>query len=310
MHAGHRGLRFSKVVSYGNALDINESELLGYLAQDRETEIIAAYIEGIKDGTSFRKNLELASSRKPVVICKGGTTEAGIRAVLGHTASLASSAAIFEALCRQLNTIMVEGVTEMVDVLVALLFCKPLPVGRGVAVIGSGGGPSVLASDEIEKAGLRMPQLGSKVQAELRNMLPLEGSIFSNPVDAGKLIDPDFIYRTMCIIGKIPDIDMMIYHLGFHPTSRWIEGDISSRDYLEAANDAMKRAQQETGKPVLLVLCPAAEIVGMKNFFAAQESFVAAGFPVFYSLSQIFKAIAHILAWKNKRIDMTNVLCD
>jgi acyl-CoA synthetase (NDP forming) len=298
MHGGYRGLRFSKVVSYGNALDVDESELLEYFARDAETEIIAAYIEGIKDGTRFRKNLELASSRKPVVVYKGGTTEAGLRAAYGHTASLISSVAIFKALCRQLNAIMVEDVMEMIDVLTLLRFCRPLPVGLGVAVIGTGGGPSVLASDEIEKAGLRMPRLSYEVQTELRKILPLQGSIFSNPIDAVNLMSPDSVYRTMITVGKVPDVDVMIYHLGFHPVSRWAEGNISSKDYLESATNALKRAQKETGKPVLLALCPASEMVGMNNFFAAQEGFVSEGFPVFHSFSQAFKAIARVVAWR------------
>lgn len=88
--SGPRGLRFGKIASYGNALDVDESELLEYLAQDPETEIIAAYIEGVKDGGRFMKALREAVARKPVVIYKGGTTEAGRRAAHGHTASLTS----------------------------------------------------------------------------------------------------------------------------------------------------------------------------------------------------------------------------
>ncbi|MCH7706706.1 MAG: CoA-binding protein [Chloroflexi bacterium] len=89
---GPRGLRFSKIVSYGNALDVDESELLQYLSQDPETGIIAAYIEGVKDGKRFLKALKEATSRKPVVIYKGGTTGAGRRATESHTASLTASA--------------------------------------------------------------------------------------------------------------------------------------------------------------------------------------------------------------------------
>ena len=294
---GPRGLRFSKVVSYGNALDVDESELLEYLSQDPETEIIAAYIEGVKDGRRFLRALREAAARKPVVIYKGGTTEAGKRAAHGHTASLTSSVAVFEALCRQLKTIQVDDVDDMIDVLVALRFASPLPRGSGVAVVGTGGGPSVLASDEMEKAGLRLPRLSAEVQAELRQFLPLAGAIFGNPVDATTLLFPEAISAAMCVVGKVPDIHMLIYHLGFHPVSRWVDGRLSSASFLRPAIDALTQAQQETGKPVLLALRPAPDLGGMKDFLAAEEAFVRAGFPVFHSLRQAAKAMACIVAW-------------
>ncbi|MFC2005743.1 acetate--CoA ligase family protein [Chloroflexota bacterium] len=295
--SGPRGLRFSKVVSYGNALDVDESELLQYLSQDPETEIIAAYIEGVKDGRRFMKALKGAVERKPVVIYKGGTTEAGRRAAQGHTASLTSSVAVFNAVCRQMKTIQVEDLQELIDVLVALRFTRPLPRGTGVAVMGSGGGPSVLASDEMEKAGLRMPRLSPQVQAQLREFLPLAGSIFSNPVDAPTLVSPEAISSTMRVLGEVPDINMLIYHMGFHPLSRWGDGRHSSPTFLQPAIDAMTQAQQAMGKPVLLVLYPAPDLAGTKDFLAVQEAFVEAGFPVFHSMRQVARAMAQVVAW-------------
>ena len=94
-HAGHRGITFSKVISYGNALDIDESELLEYFSGDRESEIIAVYIEGVKNGLRFSRVLEEAARKKPVVVYKGGTSDAGLRATLSHTASMTSSVKIF-----------------------------------------------------------------------------------------------------------------------------------------------------------------------------------------------------------------------
>jgi acyl-CoA synthetase (NDP forming) len=205
--------------------------------------------------------------------------------------------AVFQALCRQLKTIQVDDVDEMIDVLVALRFASPLPRGTGIAVVGTGGGPSVLASDEMEKAGLCLPSLSAEVQAELKQFLPLAGAIFSNPIDATNLLFPDHISATMCVVGKVPDIHMLIYHLGFHPASRWGGGRLSSATFLRPTIDALRHAQQETGKPVLLALRPAPDLSGMKDFLAAEEAFVQAGFPVFHSLRQAAKAMARIVAW-------------
>ncbi|MFC1940993.1 hypothetical protein ACFLWL_01080 [Chloroflexota bacterium] len=90
---------FSKVVSYGNALDVDESELLDYLSPDPETEFISAYIEGVKDGRRFLSALKTTTARKPVAIYKGGMTEVGKRAAYGHMASLTSSVAVFAIPC-------------------------------------------------------------------------------------------------------------------------------------------------------------------------------------------------------------------
>jgi len=296
-YTGPRGLRFSKVVSYGNALDVDESELIQYLSQDPDTEIIAAYIEGVKGGRRFLEALREAAARKPVVIYKGGTTEAGKRTAHGHTASMTSSVAVFDALCRQLKAIRVDDVDELMDVLVALRFARPYPRGTGVAVVGTGGGPSVLAGDEMEKAGLHLPCLSPEVQGELRQFLPLAGAIFSNPVDATTLVSPEAISATMRVLGRVPDIHMLIYHLGFHPSSRWGGGRLSSSTFLQPVIDALTQAQQATRKPFLLALRPAPDLGGTKDFLAAQEAFVRAGFPVFHSLGQAAKAMARIVAW-------------
>jgi acyl-CoA synthetase (NDP forming) len=241
--------------------------------------------------------LREAAARKPVAIYKGGRTEAGKRTAHGHTASLTTSVAVFDALCRQVNAIQVGDVEMLTDVLVALRFASPLPRGTGVAVVGTGGGPSVLASDEMEQAGLLLPSLSAEVKAELRGLLPLAGSIFDNPVDATTLLSPHAISATMRVLGGVREIDMLVYHLGFHPVSRWGGGLISSRGLLEGIIQALTDARQEAGKPVLLALRPAPDEAGMKDFCAAQEAFVRAGFPVFHSLRRLGMAMAGVAAW-------------
>jgi len=300
-YSSGRGLRFSKVVSYGNALDVNESELLDYFSEDPETEIIAAYIEGVKDGKRFLRALQRTAARKPVVIYKGGRTEAGRRAALGHTASLASSVAIFDGLCRQMKAILVDDVEEMIDVLTALRFVHRLPRENGVAVIGAGGGPSVLASDEMEREGLHVPRLPAEVQAELKQNLPVAGGIFINPLDTTNLIAPRAISVAMQVLGRVPDIHVLVYHLGFHPIGGWGLGRFSSESFLAPAVRVMEEAVRTTGKPVLLALRPPQGIAGMEEFLTAQEAFVKAGFPVFHSMRQLARALSRVIRWNGSR---------
>jgi hypothetical protein len=101
----------------------------------------------------------------------------------------------------------------------------------------------------------------------------------------------------MRVLGKVSEIDMLIYHLGFHPVSRWGGGRLTSPAFLQAIIDALTEAQQATGKPVLLALRPPPDQDGTKDFFAAQEAFVGAGFAVFHSLRQAAAAMARVVAW-------------
>lgn len=294
-----RGIHFSKLISYGNAIDINECELLEYFAQDPETEIIAAYIEGVRNGHRFVSALKEAASQKPVVIYKGGTTEAGQRAAYGHTASLTSSIAVFDAVARQSNSIRVDDMEELMDMLVALRLVAPLPQGTGVAVLGTGGGGTVLAGDEMEKAGLHLPPLSAKIREDLREYLPLAGSIFGNPIDATSLMSREGISAILGRLGELPEIHMFVYHLGYHPISHW--GNPRLRSSVPQAIEGLLEAQRVTGKPVLLALRPSPDLPGMQDFFYAQEAFVEAGFPVFHSLIKLAKAMARLVAWNQVR---------
>ena len=182
--AAARGVRFSKVVSYGNASDINEIDLLEYLAYDPETEVIAAYVEGTRDGRRLRKVLAEAAAKKPVIIIKKGGTAAGSRGALSHTGALAGNDAIWEALLRQTGAIRVEDLEEMIDLMVTFQFF-PHPRGRRVAVVGLGGGSSVRASDECERGGLILPPAPEALVTEIERIIPVAGSMLRNPFDMG-----------------------------------------------------------------------------------------------------------------------------
>jgi hypothetical protein len=101
----------------------------------------------------------------------------------------------------------------------------------------------------------------------------------------------------MRVLGSLPEIDMLVYHLGFHPVSRW-GGGLLSLAFVQANIEALADVRQVTGKPVLLALRPAPDWGGMKDFLAAQEAFVKAGFPVFHSLYRLGAAMARVVAWK------------
>jgi acyl-CoA synthetase (NDP forming) len=178
-----RGLRFSKIISYGNALDLNEADFLYHFAGDADTEIIAAYIEGLRDGRRFFEALRYAAERKPVVVLKGGRTVAGHAAAASHTASLASEQGVWKVAVRQAGALEVSSLNELIDMLVAFRCAGPAK-GPRAAVLGGAGGGTVEAADLCHEAGLELTPLPRNIREAMREKLPHAWDWVGNPVDA------------------------------------------------------------------------------------------------------------------------------
>jgi acyl-CoA synthetase (NDP forming) len=181
-YAALRGVRFSKVISYGNASDIDEVELLNYFAFDSETKVITSYIEGVKDGRRFVESLALAAKRKPVVILKGGRGRAGAKLALSHTASLAGSINVWKAVLKQYGAIMVSNFQELIDQVVAFTFLPPI-TGKRVIIAGGGGGKSMVSADVWEEEGFELPELSPRFRRNLKEKAPKLWDWIRNPID-------------------------------------------------------------------------------------------------------------------------------
>jgi len=296
--AALRGVRFSKVISYGNACDINENDLLEYLADDVDTKIIALYIEGIKDGKRFRRALEKAAKQKTVILLKGGTTEGGARAVAGHTASLAGNRATWDALSRQLGIISVRTLEEMIDVLVTLLFL-PLPKGRNALLFGAGGGASVLIADEFESRGLRVPPIPPELIAQLREYTPIAGNILRNPVDYSQaMFNTEGVIKTLAILSGWEGADflVMFVRIGQFTASRISNGQLKN---LLMSRFPIK--QDQFPKPVAMVIEPSIIPQEAEAILAAINSSISSGMPVYYSFAAAANAINLVLDHAEKR---------
>ena len=181
---GALGLRFSKAVSYGNGADLAAHDFLDYAATDPQTAVVGAYIEGVPDGPAFAAALRRCARTKPTVILKGGLSAAGARAVSSHTGSLAGSVEVFEALCRQSGALRVESMAELRDMLVALTSSTRQVHGHRVAMLSSGGGVGVLATDAFARVGLDVPELPEATREQLSEFIPIAGTSARNPIDA------------------------------------------------------------------------------------------------------------------------------
>lgn len=172
----------SKFVSYGNAMDVNELDLLEYLSNDDKTKVIVSYLEGIKsDGRKFIESVKKITRKKPIVVLKSGKTEKGTRAVVSHTGSLAGNAKIYSSVFKQAGAIEANNWEELFDFARAFS-TQPSPKNNKVAIITDGGGFGVLATDECEKVGLQLPEPSGKIKSVLSKQFP-SYAIVKNPID-------------------------------------------------------------------------------------------------------------------------------
>lgn len=182
--AALRGVRFSKLVSYGNAADLNECDYLEYLAGDDDTHAILMFIEAARDGQRFRQLLARTAASKPVVILKVGRGEAGKRGVLSHTGKIGGTDMAWDAVCKQTAAIRALDQQELIDLAVTFMY-MPAPAGVRVCVLGVSGGTNILSADECERAGLDVVSFPAELGAQLRQ---IDSSVW---MSEGNPIEPD-----------------------------------------------------------------------------------------------------------------------
>jgi acetate---CoA ligase (ADP-forming) len=189
-HLGGRGLGVARFVSIGNQVDVEIGEVLEWLVDDPATTLIACFVEALRDGQRFLAAAARAAGRKPVVMLKGGRTDAGRRAAGSHTGSLAGAWEVYRAACARARVVLAEETEEFFDAIETLVTLPAVrPAARGVAVVTVSGGPSVIAADTAEREGLEVPALAVATQEALRELLPSFAAV-GNPVDLTPQVDP------------------------------------------------------------------------------------------------------------------------
>ena len=172
---------FSRFVSLGNKSDIDEVALLQAWGNDPQNKVILAYLEGISDGPGFIQAAREVTKRTPVIAIKSGTTAAGTRAISSHTGSLAGSESAYESAFGQSGIIRARTMEQLFDF--ALVFAyQPLLTGSRIAIVTNAGGPGIIATDAIERAGLQMAEFTPATISQLQATLPATANVY-NPID-------------------------------------------------------------------------------------------------------------------------------
>ncbi|MCX6006664.1 MAG: CoA-binding protein [Chloroflexi bacterium] len=298
-----QGLRFSKVVSYGNAMDIGESDLLDYFAEDENTEIIAAYFEGVRDGERFIGSLRRAAARKPVIAIKGGIGQAGIKAVSSHTAAIAGSANLWDVAFKQVGVVRAGDIGEMVNL--AMLFNWLPPVtGKRVGMMGGGGGKGVISADLAEGAGFTLPPLSLSIRSQLKEIVPDLWDWLGNPVDFSIWGDDGIkAGEVPRLFSESPEFDFLIVQISDeNPMADdwWI--NIIKMEVENAIN-----ISKQGLKPVIAVLSSAKP--GFRDFENGRwrtiseyrDKLMDADVPTFDSIGEAVSAMSKFVAFWNKR---------
>jgi len=279
------GLMYSKVVSFGNASDLKAHEYFNYLAEDKKTNIIGGYLEGLKGGPEFAEFAKNITRDKPVVVWKGGRTEGGSRATMSHTGSIAGSPKIWRALCRQTGVISVNSMDELVGTISALKRV-PLPKGTRVAILGGAGGGSVTMTDVAETEGLKVPHLSDESISELQQFVPLEGNSVKNPLDMMiTLFSKENFIKTMELLRDDPNIDALIFSQPVH-WSHQVGGRAFMDMFIQMTYDGMKALE----KPMVVALEQTHTLDGVvirREAFEKYNHVGMAAFPSFQSAAQI-----------------------
>ena len=298
------GLRFSKVISYGNAMQIDESDILDYLSNDAKTGIIAGYFEGIRDGKKFMRSLKEAARKKPVIVIKGGRSKSGIRAVASHTAAIAGANNIWDTAFAQAGVMQVKDIDEMMDLLCLFNALPPIE-GNRVGIIGGGGGKCIIAADLAEEAGLSVPPLSMEIRERLKVIVPALWDWLGNPVDFSIWGDDAFkAAEVRQVLSNSPDFDCLVTQISDdNPLDdEWWTAIIKME-----VDDIISVHRQKT-KPVIAVLSSARpgysdlQNIRWKTISEQRSKLVAEKVPTFDTMAGAVRALAkYVNYWERKR---------
>ncbi len=239
-------LGMSKFANIGNALDISFADILEYFKDDGNTDVVAVYIEAVKDGKAFFEQMKAIAPKKPAVVLKGGRTQAGMAAAGSHTGSLASNYTVIKAAVEQAGGVMSESIEDYITALKTFSLL-PIPQGAKIGVLTNSGGAGVLYSDSAEEHGLKLEPFSEPLIEKLKPLV-IDLVQMVNPLDmiAGAA-EENYYQVTKAMLEDDSGIDIVV-PCGVYPPFLGFK--------FEKNLQGMIRAWNETGrkKPLLPLL--------------------------------------------------------
>jgi len=268
----NEGAGVARVVSYGNKVDIDESDCLEFLARDEATKAIALYIESVGNGRRFLEVASACVKRKPVVALKVGKREPGARAASSHTGAISGRYEAYEAAFRKTGIIEVASYEELKDACKVLNRYSPV-AGKRVLIITAGGGIGISIADSCEEAGLKVPELSETAVRNLKEKLPAFASV-RNPIDVtGSVRDEHYL----AALQEVPagEYDLAIVSLIWGPPL-----------LTEGVAEKIRNFADGHEKPILI------SSPGGKFSREMASEFTDSGMPVFFTPESVVRAAA------------------
>lgn len=296
-YAASLGLGVEKAVSVGNGSVLDALDFLEAFGKDPMIEVIGIYLEGIDDGSRLLSLAGGIGRHKPIVILKGGETDAGARTVASHTGKMAGSTEIWKAVIRQTNMVQVHTMDGWVDALMAFALVGR-PGSNGIFVLGGGGGTSVMYGDTFIREGLCVPRLSPGTMQRLQEIVPAAGSIAGNPLDLWQVFtDTACLDRLLDMAEEEPLIgmsvvDRLIARNAFHMPE--------TPDLTQETIDMLGKRSRR--KPVVLVVDSEGGDTGLAATGAAMRAaFGRARYAAFPSLGRAARALARLHRYYERR---------
>jgi acetyltransferase len=275
--ANSRGIGFSKVISLGDAVDVDFGDMLNYLANDPETDAIFLYIEGLTHARKFMAAARALARNKPIIAMKAGRAPVAAQAVRSHTGAMAGSDRVYSAAFRRAGIVRVDSLEEMFDA--AEILGRPRAAcGPRLAILTNGGGGGILAADALAESGLELAPLSAATLTALEKALPAQWS-YGNPIDIIGDADGARYASSLKIVAADPDVDAVLV----------INCPTAIASSQEAADAIIESRDQLGGSDVLkpIVAC----WMGSTANSAARSRLSQAGIPTYETPEQAVKAL-------------------
>jgi len=302
-----------RMVSYGNACDVDATEMLEVFADDPSCEIITGYVEGVRDGRRFFEALRNASREKPVILWKAGLTQSGSRAVMSHTGSMGGEGAIWKAAMKQAGAVVVNGQDELLDAVVAFLTLGEW-TGKGIAIVGGGGALGVASADAADVHGFSLPAFSDATREKMQALMPPIGTSFNNPADVGTpMVALKTLASLMEYAAEDPNIDIVIliqiiHHITYITWKHLGNADIklAQLSWHDEMAEICRSVREKTGKPVMQLLPPVSldsEKLEVEDLVRkAREASHHAGVPSFPTIDRAIAAMRRVAEyWRWRR---------
>jgi acetate---CoA ligase (ADP-forming) subunit alpha len=294
--AGSRGIHFNKILSLGNQCDLTVQEVLRYYAEDSQIKVICAYLEQAKGAEEFARSLREVARRKPLIIWKGGTTEAGARAAFSHTGAMASHSRVWQKAIHQLGVIPVEDLEEMAD---ATFSCLTLDLPRSprVGIVVVGGGSSVEMTDICARNSLEVPILGKETQEKIAKNIPQANTSCKNPVDLGFMgFFPQVYSQSIRLAATDPNIDVLL----LYQITEYFQQFTPHLDWPSNIAAEMAKINRELEKPMVMVIPPLEQ--DKAEFISRRQTLVQKlrenSIPVFPTIDRAAKVIYRLQRYR------------